>query len=92
MCRQGTAHQEDPEGRKGPVEEGERLWDEMEGGMYLFRSQAHTHGHPEGQDQMELCSGDPEQGPGPQSVQEHQGSVQGGVITEHSLFFVNVFI
>ena len=47
------------------VEEGERLWDEMEDRVYFFGSQTHPHGHTEGQGQMELCSGDPEQGPGP---------------------------
>ena len=72
------------------MEEGERLWDEMEGGMHLLGSQAHSHGHTEGQDQMELCSGDPEQGPGPQYVQEYQGSIEEGIISEHSCTFVGI--
>ena len=72
------------------MEIGEWLWHEMEGGMHLLGPQEDTPGYIEGQDQMELCSGDPEQGPGPQHVQEHQSSDVGGLITEHS--FRNAFV
>ena len=66
------------------MEEGEQVWNEMESGVHILRSQAHPHGHTEGQDQMELCSGDPEHGLGPQFVQEHQDSDVEGIISEHS--------
>ena len=66
------------------MEGGERLRYEVEGRMYVLRSQENAPRYIEGQDQMELCSGDPEQGPGPQHVQEHQSTDVGGLISEHS--------
>ena len=47
------------------MEVGERLQHEMEGGVYVLRPQEDASGHTEGQDQMELRPGDPEQGLGP---------------------------
>ena len=66
------------------MEGGERISDEMEGRMHVLGSEKDVAGYIEGQDQMELCSGDYEQGLGPQSVQEHKTSVEGGIIGEHS--------
>ena len=65
------------------MEEGERVWNEMEGGMHLFRSQAYFDRYTEGQDPLELCSRGPEHGLGPQHVQEHQGSDTEGIIGEY---------
>ena len=56
----------------------------MEGRVYVLGPQEDTPGDIEGQDQMELSSGNPEQSPVPQHVQEHQNSDVGGLITEHS--------
>ena len=47
------------------MEFGEWLWYEVEGGVYVLRPQEDTPGYIAGQDQMEPCSGDPEQGLGP---------------------------
>ena len=47
------------------MEGGERLRYEVEGGVYVLGPQEDTPGYITGQDQMELCSGDPEQDLGP---------------------------
>lgn len=65
LCGQREPHEMYPGGRKGPMEVGERLQHEVEGGVYVLRPQEDVSGHTEGQDQMELRPGDPEQGPGP---------------------------
>ena len=44
------------------MEGREWLWYEVEGGVYVLGPQEDTPGYIAGQDQMELCSGDLEQG------------------------------